>query len=145
MTVTHSTAIVSLNFAAPELFGMCSNCGQGRCGGCSEDSARKRAKTRQTDVYAFGCLYYQVGFSYSHIHPAADDGPQIYFNAVPFAESSQFQIMRHLADGERPIRLETPRMEDGEWDIIQRCWVAKPSVRLNVEDVVKTMASILDA
>ncbi|KAF8710136.1 hypothetical protein AX14_013425 [Amanita brunnescens Koide BX004] len=115
MTVTHSTATLSLNFAAPELFGI-------------EDSARKRAKTCQTDVYAFGCLYYQI-----------------YFNAVPFAELSQFQIMRHLADGERPIRLEMPRMEDGEWDIIQRCWVAKPSVRLNVEDVVKTMASIVDA
>ena len=48
-TVTRSGAL-HLNFAAPELFG------------CFQDDASDDvpARTQKSDVYAFGCLYYEV-------------------------------------------------------------------------------------
>ena len=42
-----------LNFAAPELFGFCDD-----ENGSSEDVP---PRTQMSDVYAFGCLYYEVG------------------------------------------------------------------------------------
>ena len=42
-----------LNFAAPELFGYCE-------GNDSERDDDVPIKTQKSDVYAFGCLYYEV-------------------------------------------------------------------------------------
>ncbi|SRR6266550_3166418 len=66
-TVTRSTTTLTLNFAAPELFGVCANCGLLECNGCQGD-VQHRSKTMKTDVYAFGCLYYAVGFKCSPMH-----------------------------------------------------------------------------
>jgi hypothetical protein len=55
-----------LNFAAPELFSLCDECGQYGCNGHCEDhdcSFPPGKKTMQTDVYAFGCLYYAVSMA----------------------------------------------------------------------------------
>ena len=63
-TVTRTTTALSLHFAAPELFGVCIKCGQFECGnGCYKGCEKHHAsKTTETDVYAFGCLYYAVRF-----------------------------------------------------------------------------------
>ena len=62
-TVAMSTRAFLPNFAAPELFGMCTECCQQDCEGCTlGDDAQHRSKTTKTDVYAFGCLYYAVRF-----------------------------------------------------------------------------------
>ena len=42
-----------MNFAAPELFGFSEDDDS-----CSNDTP---ARTQMSDVYAFGCLYYEVG------------------------------------------------------------------------------------
>lgn len=42
-----------LNFAAPELFGTSDN----------NDSNDPPARTQMTDVYAFGCLFYEVSYN----------------------------------------------------------------------------------
>ncbi len=60
VTVTRSTKTFVPNFAAPELFGMCGECCQPTCDGCCEGHDVHRRKTVETDVYAFGCLYYAV-------------------------------------------------------------------------------------
>ena len=50
-----------MNFVAPELFGMCTKCGLFDCDGCQgNEVAQKRRKTMETDVYAYGCVYYAV-------------------------------------------------------------------------------------
>lgn len=70
--VTQSTTAFSLSFAAPELFGMCIKCGRPECTGCYEGHGEQhRGKTTETDVYAFGCLYYAVrfGFSFNYEQP----------------------------------------------------------------------------
>ena len=46
------TSARHLNFAAPELFGYCE--------GDDAEEAEDPIKTQKSDVYAFGCLYYEV-------------------------------------------------------------------------------------
>ncbi len=63
-TVTKSNAPWTLNFAAPELFGVCDQCSEPDCDGIHDGHEPvQRRKTAQTDVYAFGCLYYAVSLS----------------------------------------------------------------------------------
>jgi serine/threonine protein kinase len=64
-TVVQSTKTFVPNFAAPELFGMCSECCQLMCEGCCEGQDAHKRKTMETDVYAFGCLHYSVRLNYS--------------------------------------------------------------------------------
>jgi hypothetical protein len=61
-TVTKVASSIGINFAAPELFSICSKCGGSGCDECREDddTARTKRKTKETDVYTFGCLYYAV-------------------------------------------------------------------------------------
>jgi serine/threonine protein kinase len=47
------TSARHLNFAAPELFGYCED-------DDSEEDDDDPIKTQKSDVYAFGCLYYEV-------------------------------------------------------------------------------------
>ena len=62
-TVLLSTTVLTLSFAAPELFGVCAKCGQSACNGRHGDrDVQHTSKTMETDVYAFGCLYYAVRF-----------------------------------------------------------------------------------
>jgi serine/threonine protein kinase len=60
-TVTQSTTALAYNYAAPELFGMCTTCYQSDCDETHDrHHERHKTKTMKTDVYAFGCLYYAV-------------------------------------------------------------------------------------
>ena len=53
LEATNSGTGAHLNFAAPELFGY-------REGDDSEEDDDVPIKTQKSDVYAFGCLYYEV-------------------------------------------------------------------------------------
>ena len=57
-TVAWTTKTFVAHYAAPELFGMCSVCNKMGCDGCHPE--HRTTKTLETDVYAFGCLYYEV-------------------------------------------------------------------------------------
>ena len=62
-TATRSTTTLAFNFAAPELFGICATCGEIDCEEVHDgDEEQHKMKTKKTDVYAFGCLYYAVCF-----------------------------------------------------------------------------------
>ena len=64
--VSQSTRTLSIHFAAPELFGLCIMCGQYPCSGCDKGQKEEHTgKTKETDVYAYGCLYYEVRFMFS--------------------------------------------------------------------------------
>ena len=56
-TVTQSGAL-HYNFAAPELF---PNWDEEEDASESEDDGRLTTRTQKSDIYAFGCLYYEVG------------------------------------------------------------------------------------
>ncbi|KAF8345152.1 kinase-like domain-containing protein [Amanita rubescens] len=105
-TVTMSGALHH-NFVAPELFGV-------------EDDAEddNMARTQQSDIYAFGCLYYEI-----------------HYDAVPFAGSKGFQVTRLVCRGERPPRLEVPSLGDGAWKLY--FWVSflAPATYVSVSEV----------
>ncbi|KAF8331193.1 kinase-like domain-containing protein, partial [Amanita rubescens] len=69
--ISRSTRALVINFAAPELLGLCIKCGQSQCSRCYEgDEKEPTGKTMETDVYAFGCLYYEVRFRFSLAYAA---------------------------------------------------------------------------
>ncbi|KAF8689674.1 hypothetical protein AX14_003217 [Amanita brunnescens Koide BX004] len=107
------------SYAAPELLGICSECGRPECNECHEGH---KGKTMKTDVYAFGCLYYAI-----------------FFDVVPFQLRSDSQIIRLIMSGKRPKRLDYPRMEDNAWNLIQSCWKPKGSERPTMDNIVKTL------
>ena len=142
LTRTRSTSTFSLYFAAPELFGICLNCGLPTCTGCGEGGPNTGKKNTPNRPLCIRMPLLPSEFQLI-IHSAADGGLQIYFDAIPFGGGlSQFHVMKHLAVGKRPERLETPRMEDDEWNLIQSCWHSIPSERPNFRDIVKAMTSI---
>ena len=59
---------------------------------------------------------------------------------MPFVEKDKDQIRQLVTAGVRPVRLENPKMDDNSWDVIQKCWKAKPSDRPAMEQLVKTIA-----
>ncbi|KAF8314396.1 kinase-like domain-containing protein [Amanita rubescens] len=101
-------------FAAPELFGI------------SEDDPDSFSdaplRTQISDVYAFGCLYYEI-----------------HYGTVPFARKSAVQIWKLVTRCVLPPRLDEPPLSDGVWDIIQRCWTRETSKRPKMRDVMNLL------
>jgi hypothetical protein len=68
-------------------------------------------------------------------------GPvQTFFDSTPFHGKNELQIFHLVTKGKRPVRLESPRMEDDTWNLIQRCWEPIPSKRLTIKDVATALA-----
>ncbi|KAF8690274.1 hypothetical protein AX14_003036 [Amanita brunnescens Koide BX004] len=112
--ITLSASAFLFNYAAPELFVT-----QSEGDVVYEDhDLQKGSKTVKTDIYAFGCLYYAI-----------------FFNTVPFQGKYEYQIMRLVTSGGRPRRLESPRMDNSTWTIIQSCWRNNPVLRPAIEDI----------
>ncbi|KAF8326438.1 kinase-like domain-containing protein [Amanita rubescens] len=127
--VTRSTTALSVNYSAPELFGMCTKCCQPECDGRhGNQTAPYRSKTKETDAYAFGCLYYET-----------------FFNKVPFHDHNHLQIMHLVAKGTRPARLLDPKIEDKAWTLIQSCMESNHSKRPTMEQIVSTLHSFAQA
>ena len=135
----------TLNYAAPELFvGKCSECKKPQCSGCHEQREAPK-KTMQSDVYAFGCLYYAVS-------PSTDPSArvtrlvQIFFNSVPYEGESVYRIGWLVTNGERPQRLANPKMQDSLWELINDCWEfhasERPPMTLIVERVKLFIKSV---
>ncbi|KAF8700273.1 hypothetical protein AX14_000817 [Amanita brunnescens Koide BX004] len=106
-----------LNFAAPELLG------------CSEDgdSDDVPARTQKSDVYAFGCLYYEI-----------------HYDSIPFSGRQEMQILRLISRGELPPRCDEPPLSDDAWSMIQSCWARQASKRPAMKDIVKWMRTTPD-
>ncbi|KAF8330498.1 kinase-like domain-containing protein [Amanita rubescens] len=68
------------------------------------------------------------------------DLKQTFFGSVPFHDKTDIQILRLVTNGKRPDRLESPRMEDDTWHLIQRCWESIPSKRSTIKDIAAALA-----
>jgi serine/threonine protein kinase len=140
VTVTRSTTTLSFNFAAPELIGMCATCGELDCDESHNDEDEQhKIKTMETDVYAFGCLYYAVCRVIWFNSTLNDVLAQIFFDTVPFHGKRDFQIIRLVTKGVRPERLENPIMEEHLWNLVQRCWTSTASERPTMEEIMATL------
>ncbi|KAF8348429.1 kinase-like domain-containing protein [Amanita rubescens] len=99
--------VESKHFAAPELL-------------VDEDKIRH---TKKTDIYAFGCLYYEI-----------------HFNSLPFGTNT-FYAVQQVKEGKHPPRKPNPPLEDEAWNLIERCWDQNPIKRPSIDDVVDIMIS----
>ncbi|KAF8335275.1 kinase-like domain-containing protein [Amanita rubescens] len=115
-TVTQSGAL-HYNFAAPELLG---NWDEEEDVSESDDDGQLTARTQKSDVYAFGCLYYEIQF-----------------DTIPFQGTKEIQIVRLVSRGKRPPRLDKPPLSDRAWKLIKRCWVKEAVRRPAMEDIVE--------
>ena len=53
--------------------------------------------------------------------------------------------MRLVSRGERPPRLDKPRLSDWAWELIQSCWAQDALKRPAMKNVVESMMTILDS
>ena len=133
-TNTKSGAL-HVNFAAPELFGYCED------DDFEDDDTLIR--TQKSDVYAFGCLCYEVRKNTRPADvPAEHRIAQIHYDAIPFANKNGMQIMALLVRGLHPPRLDEPPLSDETWGLIRSCWAREASKRPTIEDVIENMAAI---
>ncbi|KAF8676698.1 hypothetical protein AX14_004845 [Amanita brunnescens Koide BX004] len=102
------------NFAAPELFGSSSE--------TDLPDLDPINRTKMSDVFAFGCLYYEI-----------------HYDTMPFARRKEIQIMKLVCAGDRPPRLDEPPLCDRAWHLIQWCWESEASMRPAIENVTKSM------
>jgi len=126
---SEANAGISPNFAAPELYCRCTKCVLPECDGHHGDHhTPDKSKTKETDVYAFGCFYYAT-----------------FFDTIPFHGSNGLQVMQLVTKGIRPKRLTSPRMEDRTWNLIQSCWQSNFSERPTMEQILAILTSATQA
>ncbi len=96
---------------------------------------RKGANLRR-QMYMRSAAFIMQYVSHTLIYPGCwEQSVQIFFNTVPFQGKFEYQIMRLVTSGGRPLRLDSPKMENNIWHIIQSCWKNSPSARPTVEEV----------
>ncbi|KAH7917285.1 kinase-like protein [Leucogyrophana mollusca] len=98
----------------------------------------RRRKSCASDIYAFGCVGYEVAFKFipfiscsrSHGHC------QIYAGRPPFSEyPPMMAIMRNLQLS-RPASTE---LDDAIWELIEKCRSTDPASRPNASEVVQQL------
>jgi hypothetical protein len=62
---------------------------------------------------------------------------QIFFDTLPFQGKNDCQVMRLVTSGMRPERLESPRIGDNTWNLIESCWKSNPGERPTMEQIVR--------
>ena len=97
------------------------------------------AKTHKSDVYAFGCLYYEVSNNKHSIAISEQVISKIFYDAVPFAAKRNAQVMWLVNRGERPPRLDKPSLSNWAWKLVQNCWAQDALERPAMKDVMERM------
>jgi len=105
----------NIRFTAPELMPM------------GEDIIRP---TSQSDIFSLGILLLQL------FH-GPDDNKQrgMPYNHVRFNPYPDIGLMTRILDGERPQRERYNFIEDRHWELMCKCWMAKPDERPSVTAV----------
>ncbi|KAK6966797.1 kinase domain-containing protein [Favolaschia claudopus] len=83
------------------------------------------AKTFASDIYAFGCIAYEI-----------------ITGELPFRKYNDIQIMFRVFKGKRPERLPscmgTPAL-DSFWELLEICWAGEKEKRPNPDNIIKRL------
>ncbi|KAG6824352.1 hypothetical protein H0H92_007118 [Tricholoma furcatifolium] len=87
--------------------------------------------TKETDIYAFGCVAYEV-----------------FAGKPPFANLRPHLIVRKVMDGHRPERPSAASpswnvwgLTEDVWTLIERCWHADPDSRPAIDELQQEIAA----
>ena len=143
-TVTQSGAL-HYHFAAPELLGDWARAKEEDTSE-SDDDGQLTTRTQKSDVYAFGCLYYEVGntgvLTWFPIWLCLDIewiDVQIQFGVVPFEGVPVLQLATDVLGGKRPRPMDKPPLGDKAWKLIKRCWASEVIRRPAMENILERM------
>ena len=124
----------TIRFAAPELL-LDQNMHS-----LHDPAKRRRSKTPQTDVYAFGMLMLQVGYP---VLPCLLDLKrpllQVFTGSAPWEGCNRLAVILHVCTGGAPQRPNRHTVLLGLtgswWDVCLRCWQFDPASRLAIDEV----------
>ncbi|KAH7921524.1 kinase-like protein [Leucogyrophana mollusca] len=103
----------SLPWMAPELLGL-----------DDSDDPQKGCKSRASDIYAFGCVCYEM-----------------YSGRPPFSELPSAMILVAKLQNQRPSRPSMTEPDDAIWALIKQCWGEDPASRPCASEVVQKLGS----
>jgi len=82
--------------------------------------------TTESDVYAFGCVCYEV-----------------FFETVPYARMADGRLLLEKQQRRAPARLVTPQVDDIYWKFMNECWAAEPGDRPGASVIVKHLEKLI--
>ena len=64
------------------------------------------------------------------------DPVQAFFGTIPFEGQASHLITYWITKGQRPSRLDSPKMDDETWNLVTNCWLHEPSERPTMNEIV---------
>lgn len=144
MWTTHSAASSkggSTRWQAPELFDV------------SDEEETVVPNTKESDVYAWSCVCYEVCFSLRrYMFRIVMGKHQIFMGKVPFAHIPHNRghlVIDQVLKGRRPQRPKvddlvwsTQGLTDGIWSLMTDCWKQLPSERPTMREIAKQLSNL---
>ena len=127
----------TLRWQAPELLGS-----------TVEETELHHANNKETDMYAFACLCYEVSCFCWLMRYQFLNGLKMFSGHIPFYQLHNiFNVLARVKKGQRPIRptdeLSKVRgLTDEVWDLVEICWSSDPTHRLTATDVVEQLLAL---
>ena len=106
----------------------------------SDDAGGASPKpSKESDVYAFGMLAYEVNTIATLSSDSGLKTCQIFAHCTPFRHlNSDYLVILDVIAGKRPVRpphREVLGLEDSMWDIVRGCWDSDPQTRPTIKGV----------
>ena len=103
--------------------------------------------TRESDIYAFGMVTYQVRSAHLVSITTTEDSIKVTTGLQPFPRTNDEAIVRNIVTGERPCHPPGPNewVPDIVWDFILRCWGLSRDGRPDVDCILNILNDAADA
>ena len=103
--------------------------------------------TKESDIYAFGMVAYQVGSAHLVSTTTTEDNFKVTTGLQPFPMTNDGTIVHDIVTGERPCHPPGPNewVTDIVWDFISRCWGPSRDGRPDVDCIMNILNDVADA
>lgn len=119
----------SIRWSAPELLGV---------------SSQPQEPTKMSDIYSLSMVIVEVcPLVESLASPSSDRFClKLVTGKAPFPECTDQNVIFMIAEDKRPVKprcFGAPGMTPEVWEVAQNCWNKKPSGRLEIDSVIKSL------